>query len=257
MLVELIVAAVLGALCLAIVLCVTKQLGEGRAFPVNVEFPVARIKKVLLRSLGRPSAERPRVVVSGPKVKPVVCQICLGRVKDGLEYAKCSCGKVFHPVCLLRTGACPYCGTAYFAETLTEERMVRPRPPDRSKTSRAAVSMIWEASTNRLCPLCGEGLPSGVDECACGALVVEEGQEFDCPSCGTRVPADRADCPNCRERFDLYASRVCPICGRTIPEDALVCECGALLEENCPECGASLGENDIFCAQCGTAFEFV
>jgi len=36
-----------------------------------------------------------------------------------------------------------------------------------------------------------------------------------------------------------------------------VCECGALLEENCPECGAPLEENDVFCAQCGTAFEFV
>ncbi|MGD1061252.1 MAG: hypothetical protein ABR879_07320 [Methanomassiliicoccales archaeon] len=253
---DLIVAAALGALCMAIMLTVTKQLDGGGTISSRMEEPAIRFKKVLLRTFHAQPKERRRVVVNGPKVKPVICQICLGRVKEGLEYARCECGKEFHPACLVRAASCPYCGAVYSEEILSEERMVRPRN-DRTKSASTAVSMIWESKEGRTCPLCRAELPQGTNECACGAVIVDEGEDFDCPSCGTRVPADRTECPICRERFDIQPSGSCPVCGNAVALGSTSCECGALLGDACPECGAVLGIEDSYCGQCGAHFEFV
>ncbi len=241
---------------MAILLTLTRQLGGGSAAMSKMEEPAIRLKKVLLRSFHAKPKERSRVVVNGPKIKPVICQICLGRVKEGLEYARCSCGKDFHPACLTRAASCPYCGASYAEGPLSEERLVRPKGPDPSKAS-AAISMIWESKEGRACPLCGAELPQGTNECSCGAIIVDEGEDFDCPSCGTRVPADRTECPICRERFDVHSTGSCPICGKTIVPGTTTCECGAMLGDACPECGASLGRDDSYCGQCGAHFEFV
>jgi len=255
---DLIVAAALGALCMVILLAATKQLGgSSAAISSKMEEPAIRLKKVLLRTFRPHAKENRRVVVSGPKIKPVICQICLGRVKEGLEYARCSCGKEFHPTCLMRTSSCPYCGASYSEGTLSEERIVRPRTPERQKAASAAISMIWESKEGRSCPLCGAELLQGTNECACGAIIVDEGEDFDCPSCGTRVPADRIECPICRERFDVQSSGSCPVCGKPVVPGSATCECGALLGETCPECGTSLGREDSFCGRCGASFEFV
>jgi hypothetical protein len=193
-------------------------------------------------------------MVQGPKVKPVICQICLGRVKEGMEYGRCSCGKTFHPMCLSRTGFCPYCDRAYEGE-LPEGLMVRPQPV--AGRRRAEVRMIWEPAGRRACPMCGEELEEGRAECSCGAIVIEEGEVFDCPSCGTEVPPHMMQCPGCRERFDSVEEPQCPICGRLVTSEDGVCECGGLAVDECPECGAPLGPEDAACASCGTAFELV
>jgi len=256
-LVEVIVAALLGAFGSAALLTVGRQLGKEPGLGMHLDLNASgeQIKRVIRRTLRKEERERPRVLVSGPKVRPVVCQICLGRVKEGLEYARCSCGKVFHPVCLVRTGTCPYCGAVYSEGSLGEEHMVRPKQPEMRKPP--GISLTWQGDTDHLCPICGAELPEGSGECACGAVIVEEGQEFDCPSCGTRVPADQNACPLCHERFDLISSRTCEVCGAAMSEDALVCNCGALIGERCPECGSPLESDDLFCARCGAAFEFV
>src|SRR5512137_2428032 len=108
MLAELLVAALIGALCFAILL----KVGRGRGAVDGMRRAIdgrSGINRILRKTFNKGPMERPKVVVTGPKVKPVVCQICLGRVKEGTEYAKCPCGKTFHPVCLVRTGFCPYC----------------------------------------------------------------------------------------------------------------------------------------------------
>ncbi len=254
---DLIAAAALGALCTILVLAATKQLGiGGKGLSSKMEEPAIRLKKVLLRTFHAQPKERSRVVVNGPKIKPVICQICLGRVKEGLEYARCSCGKEFHPACLSRAGVCPYCGAFYGDGTLSEERIVHPRGAESGKAV-AAISMVWESKEGRTCPLCGSDLAPGTNECSCGAIIVDEGEDFDCPSCGTRVPADRTECPVCRERFDVQVAGSCPVCGRPIAPRAAVCECGTVLGDICPECGSRLGKDDSYCGQCGAHFEFV
>jgi hypothetical protein len=249
----LIVAAALGGIVLATVLLVHRYF-LSPAISAATERTTADLKKVLRRTFKRPAAERPQVRVSGPKVKPIVCQICLGRVKEGLEYAKCSCGNVFHPVCLVRTGLCPYCGKAYDASMLPGMLIT---VPTTARSGRPNISMRWESEIQRSCPLCGRGLPDGSNECSCGAIVIEESEAFACPSCGEQVPPGRSECPGCRERFDVIASPVCPVCGRVVDEAEGVCDCGAVLGSSCPECGSELNPDDRACGKCGTIFEFV
>ncbi|MDD1771161.1 MAG: hypothetical protein LUO79_08775, partial [Methanomassiliicoccales archaeon] len=161
-----------------------------------------------------------------------------------------------HPACLTRATACPYCGASYADGEISDEHLVRPRRAGGNKSS-AAISMIWESKEGRKCPLCGADLPQGTNECSCGAIIVDEGEDFDCPSCGTRVPADRTECLICRELFDVRPAGSCPICGRPVAPGLSVCECGAMLCDSCPECGASLGKDDSYCGHCGAHFEFV
>ena len=220
-----------------------------------VRYQAKNLRKVMrIPSRGR---DRPRVVVQGPKVRPVVCQICLGRVKEGLEYAKCHCGKEFHVVCLARTGFCPYCNRAY-DEGLEPGILVKPKiTPQEAASRRANVRMLWEPVARRTCPVCSSDLPDRGNECECGAIVVEEGESFDCPSCGSLVPPGRTSCPVCKESFETLSGPQCPVCGRLMRDGDEVCECGGLAGEKCPECGNALSPEDEQCPRCGTAFEFV
>ena len=257
MLAELLVAAVIGALCFAILL----KVGKGRGAMDGMKRAMdgrSNINRILRKTFSKGAIERPKVVVTGPKVKPVVCQICLGRVKEGTEYAKCTCGKTFHPVCLIRTGFCPYCEQAYTSETLSEAFIIRPKAPARGQgRNPAEIRIIWQSGMTRVCPVCGAELAEGSSECQCGAIVVEEGETFDCPSCGTEVPPSLAHCPTCHERFDVLEGSICQVCGRVIADQKGVCDCGALTADLCPECGAYLEPDDVFCGSCGTAFELV
>jgi len=257
MLAELLIAAVLGALCFAILL----KVGMGRGTLRGMRRAMDRktgINRILRKTLSSGLIERPKVVVTGPKVKPVVCQICLGRVKEGMEFARCACGKTFHPVCLVRTGFCPYCDRAYTPETLSEAFIVRPKMPARGHARNPSeIRMIWDSGMTRVCPVCGSELPEGSSECQCGVILVEEGETFDCPSCGTSVPPDMIHCPSCHERFDVLEGSICQVCGRIIPDQAEVCECGALTADICPECGSYLEPDEVVCGNCGTVFELI
>ena len=258
MLVELLLASALGIFGLASALSVRRHLSKEQPTDLRstIGLPAKHLRKVLRKPVARRGG-RPRVMVQGPKVKPIICQICLGRVKEGLEYARCQCGKVFHPVCLTRTGFCPYCDHPY-EEGIAPELMVRPQvSAEQAARRRTEIHMLWEPSGRRTCPMCGAEIASGRNECPCGAIILEEGEVFACPACGTEVPPDMMECPGCRERFDAVEEPLCPICGRLVASEDGVCECGGLATDECPECGAPLGAEDRECSACGTAFEFV
>jgi len=258
-LLELLVAGILGAIAFASVLSLRNHfLNNASPRIINsLGRQRAHLRKVFVRTF-KVVPERPRVIVQGPKVKPIVCQICLGRVKEGLEYAKCTCGKVFHPVCLVRTGFCPYCQQSYSKETLINEHIIRPRlSAEQISKRKAEIKMLWESNLPLSCPLCGSELEDGSNECQCGAIIVDDGEVFTCPSCGIEVPPDLWECPGCHERFDVVEDPLCPVCGMVVAAENGVCECGALTIDNCPECGTSLGPEDQVCPSCGTAFDFV
>jgi hypothetical protein len=256
MLAEIVIATALGAVGLATALEVRKRLGG--AVPSDLREAMRAQAKHLRRVMRMPSrgAERPRVVVQGPKVRPVVCQIC--RLTERPEYAKCSSGKQFHTVCLTRTGFCPYCDRGYEGDGLDPSVIVKPKISLQELARRRAdIRMLWEPDDRRACPICGSALSEGGKECECGAIVVEEGESFDCPRCGTEVPPDRMSCPACKESFEAVSQRQCQVCGRLLEPGEDVCECGGLAGEACPECGTRLAPEDESCPTCGTAFEFV
>ena len=258
MLAELALAAFIGALCFAIYLKMARSNATGQSMRRAISGKSTGINRILRKTFVKRTAERPRVVVTGPKVKPVVCQICLGRVKEGMEYAKCTCGKTFHPVCLVRTGFCPYCNRPYSAETLSEAFIVRPKLLVAGQAKRPSeIRMIWQSGMTHICAVCGSELAEGSSECQCGAITVEEGETFACPSCGTEVPAEMTHCPGCKERFDVVEGAICQVCGRVISEQKGVCDCGALTADLCPECGAYLEPDDVVCGGCGTVFELI
>ncbi|MCK4265799.1 MAG: hypothetical protein KAX31_00855, partial [Thermoplasmata archaeon] len=46
------------------------------------------------------------------------CNICMGKVKAGLDIVKCSCGSEYHSMCIKRFGKCTGCGTAFSEDQL-------------------------------------------------------------------------------------------------------------------------------------------
>lgn len=254
---ELLVAIAFGALVVITAANVRKYFSEDASDTIRamIDVPTDRLRKVLRRSSLGPK-ERPRVTVSGPKIKPIICQICLGRVKEGLEYARCNCGKVFHPVCLTRTGFCPYCGKHYSIETLAKENVVRLRPPIERKRKEADITMLWQSTPLPVCPVCGLDLPEGSNECKCGTVIVGDEETFECPSCGCLVPPQSMECPGCREQFGLLEEESCPLCGMSV-EEGESCRCGATTDDVCPECGFKLGTLEMSCRNCGAAFELL
>lgn len=183
------------------------------------------------------SNDRPRVMISGPAVREPICQICLGRIKEGSNHVLCNCGRTFHIVCLSRTGSCPYCQEPYDINRLRSIRA--------------------EGSGMVVCPICGAHLPADRRECDCGAFFLDENTEFHCPACSTKVPQLDESCPGCGMLFECYPTTTCPVCGQLLREEIGVCDCGAVLGERCPECHASLGPDEKRCSHCGAEFEFI
>lgn len=198
--------------------------------------------------------DRPRIQVTGPKVKPEICQICMGRIKEGSEYVRCSNGKVFHSVCLARVGNCPYCRrtTAIKGkEGTTSREYVVPIIPAHAEVASPEAALI-------ACPVCGSGIEADATGCrSCGAIFVAEGGTFPCPGCGHTVNESDLECHHCGEPFHQFRPRACPVCGSIAAPNAEGCACGAILDDRCPECGAVLPADAVECAGCGAAFEFV
>jgi predicted nucleic acid-binding Zn ribbon protein len=215
----------------------------------------------------RPEASRgrPRVQVTGPKVQQAICQICLGKIKEGTEYVKCSSGKVFHSVCLARVGNCPYCQRTIAIkgkESTTSKDFPLPTlvavPEAEGKAEDMKEGPAPVAAAKQVnCPICGSPIDENATGCACGAIFVPEGGNFPCPACGAPVKEGSAACSSCGESFDQVYPLHCPVCGRIVPANAETCECGAILNNRCPECGAELAEDDSTCRTCGTEFDFV
>jgi hypothetical protein len=183
---------------------------------------------------------RPRVTPIKPKYDIVVCQICMGRVKQGLNVAKCECGKSFHDVCLERTGFCPYCQKTYDALAVTKISKIRELP----KIEKVP------------CPSCGQLILPEARRCDCGAVFVEDDQ-FDCANCGSVVYAEMMVCGTCGEVYETYKPMLCPICTRIFNEETGKCDCGAFTGDSCPECGIHLEIDDRACPRCGTLFEYI
>jgi len=187
-----------------------------------------------------PVKPRPRVTPIKPKYEIVVCQICMGRVKQGLFVAKCTCGKSFHDVCLERTGFCPYCQKTYDAASVACISKKREMP----KVEKSP------------CPSCGQMILPDARRCECGAVFVEDDQ-FDCASCGAVVLAEMMVCGACGEVYETYTPMLCPICQKIFNEGTGRCECGAFTGDSCPECGIHLEIDDRACPRCGTLFEYI
>lgn len=194
-----------------------------------------------VRSSGKEAPRpRPRVTPIKPKYDIVVCQICMGRVKQGLNVAKCECGKSFHDVCLERTGFCPYCQKSYDAATVASISHKREAP----KVEKVP------------CPSCGQMIAAEASRCDCGAVFVEDDQ-FQCAACGSVVHAESMVCEHCGEVYETYTPMLCPICSRIFNEETGLCECGAFTGDFCPECGIDIDIDDRACRRCGTLFEYV
>jgi hypothetical protein len=217
-------------------------------------------KMVLVRRSGQHAEGtevqgRPRIQITGPKVQPEICQICMGRIKEGSEYVRCGTGKVFHSVCLARVGNCPYCCRTFAIkgrESTTSRDYVSPMVP------MDTIGVPSTSSTETKCPVCGGGLEKDATNCrTCGAIFVADGGTFPCPSCGFLVREAENSCSRCGEPFHQYKPRICPVCDRVMGPNDETCTCGAILNDRCPECGAKLPDGATECGTCGAAFEFV
>ncbi|MDD1767375.1 MAG: hypothetical protein LUQ27_02245 [Methanomassiliicoccales archaeon] len=252
MLVTVVIALILGATGFATALLIRRHLAVGKF--VNLKRN-GRGHESNARTID--GNDRPRIQITGPKVKPLICQICLGRVKQGMEYVKCGCGKVFHMTCISRTGFCPYCESQFTTSDGTdplENGFLTLRAPvsERKESTSAGTKVNYI-----LCPLCGANIPAGAESCECGAIFVEEGGSFRCPECGASVSEDESECPKCGEHFDHLDTQTCPLCGRILPKGEELCECGAVIGNRCPECGRELGPGESTCKKCGSVFELV
>ena len=168
---------------------------------------------------------RPRVTPIKPKYDIVVCQICMGRVKPGLNVAKCECGKSFHDICLERTGFCPYCHRTYDAPSV------------------AAISKKRESPKIEKvpCPSCGQMILAEARGCECGAVFVED------------EPVRLRQMRIGGLRRQTWSAAIAGRYTKTIPRGFApyvpgsstrrrdMCECGAFTGDSCPECGADPG----------------
>jgi len=174
----------------------------------------------------------------------IMCGICMGVVKPGLEIMTCFCGNRLHRSCGDRVGSCPKCGASLSTEI----------PESDEVSTGPKLSTATEALT---CEICMGVVKPGIKviTCNCGKIFH--------PSCADRV----SECPNCQGsivlRFQSPGEEVpaadettitgtseavlCKICMGVIKPGlpVLNCKCGVQYHEacgvrleNCPECGA-------------------
>jgi hypothetical protein len=193
----------------------------------------------------RSEVAKPKIKENGPRARNLMCPMCMGHIKVGLQYARCKCGQPFHVVCLTRMGCCPICGEAW------DEKKVK------------AVTFVngnkgASPSAQRLeCPSCNKMVGIYCNECDCGAIFIRDNDSFLCPECGGRVDLNKLTCLTCGEAFRDCDIVTCPACGRRFDALAGPCECGTFLGDDCPECGGHLGLGDNHCPQCGVQINFV
>ncbi len=163
------------------------------------------------------------------------CSICGRRLLDG---EGCDC--TFYKSSL----QCPECGV-----TLSDEDMF---------CSRCGVVFSTDFSKDLFqCPECGRVVAGDEKTCACGALLVGEGNMI-CPRCGKEIPETSTACGLCGMPLIELISE-CPACGRRVERDAFDCLCGVVFSDRvtgaeCSECGGSVAVSDVFCPICGARF---
>lgn len=163
------------------------------------------------------------------------CSICGRRLLDGE-----SCDCTFYKSSL----QCPEC-----AATLGEEDMF---------CSRCGVVFSTDFSEDLFqCPECGRIVAGDEKSCACGVLLVGEGNML-CPHCGKETPETSTACENCGASLIELISE-CPACGRRVDRDAFDCQCGVVFSDRvtgaeCSDCGGIVNIDDVFCPVCGARF---
>lgn len=165
----------------------------------------------------------------------VFCSICGRRLLDGE-----SCDCTFFRSSL----QCPECSA-----TISEEDMF---------CSRCGVVFSTDFSKDLFqCPECGRVVASDEKSCACGVLLVGEGNML-CPRCGREIPETSTACEHCGAPLIELISE-CPACGRRVDGNAFECQCGVVFSDRvtgaeCSECGGVVGVDDVFCPVCGAKF---
>ncbi len=163
------------------------------------------------------------------------CSVCGRRLLEG-ESCDCTMYK--------RLLQCPECGA-----NLSDEDMF---------CSRCGVVFSTDFSKDLFqCPACGRIVAGDERQCACGALLVGEGNMI-CRGCGKEIPQTSNECPNCGESFVEFISE-CPACGRRVDKDAFACLCGVIFSDRvagaeCSVCGGDVEVTDRFCPICGARF---
>ena len=107
------------------------------------------------------------------------------------------------------------------------------------------------------CPECGRVVSEGQTSCACGVLLVGEGNMI-CPGCGAEIEESSSACPVCGKSL-VEDITECPACGRRVDRDAFACLCGIVFSDRvsgaeCSLCGSAVEMLDRFCPKCGARF---
>jgi predicted amidophosphoribosyltransferase len=163
------------------------------------------------------------------------CSIC-GRRLISDETCDCTVYK--------RSLQCPECGA-----TLSDEDQF---------CRRCGVVFTTDFSEDLFqCPECGRIVSIEEKQCACGVLLVGEGNML-CPACGKEILETATECIHCGAPLVELVTE-CPACGRRVDKDEFACLCGILFSDRvggaeCSECGCTVEVTDQFCPTCGARF---
>ncbi|MEW5936294.1 MAG: zinc-ribbon domain-containing protein [Candidatus Thermoplasmatota archaeon] len=215
-----------------------------------------------------------------------LCGICLGEIKEGLPFALCDCGKLYHVTCGFRVGVCVSCSAQIEdrmrvdppAPAPSHPRMPRdgappavpngdrapaPLPPKDGLTPRDKLELLEERLlTGHISEATYLELKAKYEDALRRTAPPPEKDaalEFECPECGAALDADASACSRCGVRFIEEMRFTCPECGAVLESSARKCSCGVVFvdseqEVSCPLCGAVQSMEARRCAGCGAEF---
>lgn len=140
--------------------------------------------------------------VSGPKIKPVICQICLGRVRKNWSLRDATAARSSIRSALRALASTPIEAGGTLS-TLAKENMLRLRASVEPKRTAAGITMLRQSNLLHVCPVYGSDLSEGSNECQCGTVIVGDDETFECPACECIVPPQSMECPECRKQVDV------------------------------------------------------